>query len=91
MHGAAARDAGRRVTTAWRTRRRYKLAQRLLAALGLATALALVAASVAALPDPSAALERRFLAQSASLAIAAGAVPWIVLATLGRRAWRRRP
>jgi hypothetical protein len=58
-------------------RRRYKVAQWL------------VAASVAALPDPLAALGRGFLAQSVIMLVAAVAVPWVVLGTLGRRAWRR--
>ena len=48
-----------------------------------------MAASVATLPDPLTALERGFLAQSAIMAVAAVAVPWVVLGTLGRRAWRR--
>ena len=82
-------SAERRQTTAWRTRRRYRRAQWLLAATGLAIALAVVAASVAALPDPAMALERGFLAQSVVLLVAAGGVPWVVVGSLGRRAWRR--
>ncbi len=81
-----ARTPGRRTTGPWRVRRRYKVAQWLLAAAGLVAVATLVAASVAALPDPLTALERGFLAQSAIMAVA---VPWVVLGTLGRSAWRR--
>ena len=84
-----ARTPGRRTTGPWRVRRRYKVAQWLLAAAGLVAVATLVAASVAALPDPLTALERGFLAQSAIMAVAAVAVPWVVLGTLGRRAWQR--
>jgi hypothetical protein len=85
----ASPSLGKRPSTAERVRRRYRLARRLLTAAGLAIALAVVAASVAALPDPAMALERGFLAQSVVLLVAAGGVPWVVVGSLGRRAWRR--
>ena len=87
--GEAAPASDKRLTPAWRTRRRYRRAQWLLAATGLAIALAVVAASVAALPNPAMALERGFLAQSVVLLVAAGGMPWVVVGSLGRRAWRR--
>ena len=79
----------KRLTTAWRVRRRYRLAQWLLAAAGLAAGAALVAASVAALPDPHGALGPRFLAQAAAIVVAAVAVPWLVVDGLWGRARRR--
>ena len=88
--GATPESPGKRPSAAERVRRRYRLARRLLTAAGLAVALAVVAASVAALPDPSAALGRGFLVQCVVLVAAAGAVPWIVVGSLGRHAWRRR-
>jgi cell division protein FtsX len=79
----------RRRTTAWRTRRRYRLVRRLLTVAGLAIALAVVAASVAALPDPGDALRRPFLLQAAAIVAAGGLAPWLVVDWLWRRTRRR--
>ena len=87
--GEAAPASDKRLTPAWRTRRRYRRAQWLLAATGLAIALAVVAASVAALPDPAMALERGFVLQSVAGVVATGLVPWLVVGWLWRRARRR--
>lgn len=85
----AAEAGEKRVRTAWRLRRRFRLAQRAAALTGMALGLGIVRAAAASLPDPSVGLGRGFLASSALLVLSLAALPWLVVGSLWQRVRRR--
>ena len=80
-------DGRPRLRTAWRVRRRYKLAQRLATLVCGLIAIAAVAAVIAAFPDPRKALAPGFVAPAAALVVGALALPWLAVGQMWRRAW----
>jgi ABC-type uncharacterized transport system permease subunit len=74
-----------KMRTGWLVRRRYKLVQRIAAALGGLAGLAVVADSYVPLDDKSLALTRGFVGQSVALVVVGVAVPWLLAELLWRR------
>jgi hypothetical protein len=70
-------------------RRRYRLAQWLSVALGLAAAGCVISVSAAHDGLPAAALDPRFILQAIVLLVLAGSLPWLLAELLWRRARRR--